>query len=189
MHLSSFIPSTKKTTQGPNKKHKQSKKQPDTLNSDDKDKAEALHAFRTITTMLSLIESPTSSGKDTTGDESNSRTSRSALSLLNALAAIVSREHGIAAAVAAKDDGSGNIQVLTSITYFNHDKRPLIAPQQSSIASTIKGFFITQNPRYAMDEGLVISDSETVVRTQHLNDHADKGSGSELLTTFLTYAW
>ncbi len=184
--FSNFKSFTKKPeTQEPDQQLKQSKNPPLTTSSisNDEEKTEALRAFRTITTMLSLIQ-PTS-GNDTTGDEKNSDTSKKTLTILNPLSVIVSREHGVAAAVVGKDNGSGTTQVVVSITHFNHDKGPLIVPQQS-LKSLFTHFFVTQNPRYQMVDGPIISNLETAV-PKYLKDQ--DGEGEKLLTTFLIREW
>jgi hypothetical protein len=110
-------------------------------------KAEAIRAFRTITTMLSLLQSD--SRTVPTDDGSNVGSSRKELKILNALATVVIREYGVSAVVAEPYDQSGNIQVLASLTYHNRVERPLVIPQPSSsknISDYLSKFLYVQNP-------------------------------------------
>lgn len=101
------------------------------------DKTEALLAFRTISTMLSLIQSQDVSAAD---GGSKLRNSRKELLILNALAAIAIREHGVAAVVAAPYTGLGDSQVLISVSYPNHDvdKAPKIVDSRMEVPERLK---------------------------------------------------
>lgn len=151
-------------------------------------KAEALLAFRTITTMLSLLRSTTGSDvpDDVADDKHSPKNSRKTLSILNALAAIVTREHGVGAVVS--NLSSENIEVIVSVT---QDRNPLIfsQPPFTSVAHLIKEivfhFTTTQNPRYEMLRGPVIS--EAAAPKQLVKKST--GDGHELLVAFLMNYW
>ena len=110
---------------------------------DDPQDAQAIYAFRSITTMLAHIHSPTvttNSGER----KHSSKDERRELRLLDALAAVAVREHEIVAAVAKGNAGS-SIQVLVSA---NSVDPALNIPQHSN--ESWKGpvrWFITPNPR------------------------------------------
>ena len=152
-------------------------------------KAEALLAFRTITTMLSLLQS-TSTGSDAPDDvpddENSPKNSRKTLSILNALAAIVTREHGVAAVVS--NLSSEHIEVVISVT---QDRNPLILSQHpsSSVAHSIKEivlrFATAQNPRYEMLRGPIIYEATAPKQLIKKNT----GEGQELLVAFLLNYW
>jgi hypothetical protein len=74
---------------------------------------DALYAFRTIITMLSLIQS-----EKRISEERIKRHSSQELKIVDALAAIIIRENGVAAVAANPPDGSGTIQVFTSVSFW-----------------------------------------------------------------------
>ena len=76
--------------------------------------AEYHHAFRTIITMLSFIESPTPSTSET-GPIGFEKKDCKNLRVLDALSAILVREHEIVAAVAEPYPGP-DLQVLVSVS-------------------------------------------------------------------------
>jgi hypothetical protein len=131
-------------------------------------KTQLLHAFRTITLMLSLIHS--TKRITNTSTESNPDL-RKELKPLDALAAIAIRQHGIAATIAMRNETSGTLEVLTSSDLSSsnlprptsgtlevltssdspssHLPRPTL-PQPSSSASKLAKlytFLLTLNPR------------------------------------------
>lgn len=168
-----------------------------------KDHQDAIYAFRTITTMLAHIHSPT----ETTNSRERTvpdKDERRELRLLDALAVIAVREHEIVAAVAKGNDGS-SIQVLLSANSVDF---PLNIPQHSkspSIWNDPIHWFITPNPR---DHGWPRNrkepiDSLTQIRedtymrvvdpssgvSQVLSTVAATGTSSDLLDAFLSTAW
>jgi len=153
-----------------------------------KTKTEALHAFRTITTMLHLIRSTTDSYAD--GDGSNVKNSRKELKILNALATIGIRDYGVVAVVAAHNE-SGSIQVL--VTYLNHNEGQLIIPQPAppnTIMDYLTNFRFARNPDPLVNSekektSKIIDPGETI--PPPLIHYVDKGF--ELLTAFLTCYW
>lgn len=173
-------------------------------------KTQWLHAFRTITLMLSLIHSR--KRNIDTNIESNSNL-RKELRPLDALAAIAIRQHGIAAAIAMRDDTSGTLEILTSSdSSSSHLPGPTI-PQPSSSASTMSQFLtflLALNPR--SDGGRHSSRSTTKGSKESanlLNDENPRSSTnakivhpdteipeslkgckeSDLLKTYLTDVW
>ena len=73
---------------------------------------DALYAFRTIITMLSLIRSEKETPKEQVKHGSKE------LKIVDALAAVIIREHGVAAVAAVAPDNSGAIQVFTSVSFL-----------------------------------------------------------------------
>lgn len=147
-------------------------------------KTEALYAFRTITTMLSLIHST----RRTAGNRPNiGRQEKELLQLLDAFAAVLLRNNGVIAVTAQPyDHGSGVVEVLAS--YF-HNEEPLIISQPASATSRIlhllRNSVVTQNPRDLTVKKQEVVDPETSVPNL-LKGISDC---SKLLTTFLTYTW
>ena len=150
----------------------------------DRKKPEALSAFRTITTMLSLIQSV----RENTDNISNAESSdKQELTILDAFAALTIRHHGVVA-LTSKPDHSTTFQVLVTAYLQSGD---LNLPQHSSTPShSKKSWFwnlrLTQNPRDASVEQPTVVDPEAKV-PQHLKDAVRMESG--LLKSFLTYEW
>ena len=152
------------------------------------ERTEALLAFRTITTMLSLIQSNANTDSDA---GLNVKNSRKELKILNAFATVAIREYGVAAVVAAPYDQSGNIQVLASVSYLNHDEGQLTIPQPSlsnKVTDYLSRFLFNLNPEAPVDS----PNPPTIVESgsgvpPHLIRCADKRF--ELLMTFLTSNW
>jgi hypothetical protein len=145
---------------------------------------EALSAFRTITTMLSLIQSV----RDTTDNVSNADASdKLELTILDAFAALTIRHHGVVA-LTSKPHRSTTFEVLATAYLKSGD---LNLSQPSSTPSTSKRFwlwdiFLTQNPRDACVKCPTVVDPETKV-PQHLKDAVN--TESELLKSFLIHEW
>ena len=144
---------------------------------------EAILAFRTITTMLSMIQSPTEVTK--TGQKDTSNAQRSQLRVLDALAAVIIREHGVAAVMAKSYDGD-SIQVLTSV---NNLEPALTISQQQQHSEGHTGWnlnlvrwFVTPNPRSATKNPKVGMDSMTTQRKLIAIVDPDKGICNELST-------
>lgn len=105
---------------------------------------EALYAFRTINTMLSLIHS-------TRGTASNrpklENQEKQLLQLLDVFAAVLLRNNGVIAVTAKPYDGSGKVEVLAS---YSHNEEPLIISQPVSTVShfvhLLWNVFVVQNP-------------------------------------------
>ena len=110
-----------------------------------KKKDDAILTFRTITTMLSLIQSPTEVTKSgITGQKDISDPHCRDLRVLDAISALAIRKYEIAA-VMAKCHNEANIQVLVSA---NNSEPVLTIPQQypDSDLSFLQWFMITPNP-------------------------------------------
>lgn len=107
-------------------------------------KSNAILAFRTITTMLSLISSPTK--VTITGQKNISDAERHELRVLDALSSVVVRKYEIAAVVAKRYDGA-NIEILASVNLEN----PHINPQQHQHTerswNPLRLFMVSPNPR------------------------------------------
>ncbi len=147
-------------------------------------KTEALYAFRTITTMLSLIHS--TRGKATGNRSKPGRGEKELLQLLDAFAAVLLRNNGVIAVTAQPYDGSGIVEVLAS--YF-HNEEPLIISQPASVAEhfmhLLRNTFVVQNPRDFTVKKQGVVDPETSV-PQLYKGISDR---SKLLNTFLTHTW
>ena len=147
---------------------------------------EAHYAFRTIITMLSLIRSEKGI------HEERVKHGYKELKIVDALAAVIIREHGVGAVVVNPSDGSGTIEVFASVTY---PKDQLIIPQPSggSFLDTCLSFLTAQNPRRkdskknpeASSKDPIIIDPARAI-PQHL-----KGiqKPSDLLQAFLENDW
>ena len=142
---------------------------------------EALSAFRTITTMLSLIQSV----RDTAGNVSNADSSdKLELTILDVFAALTIRHHGVVA-LTAKPDRSTDFQVLATADLKSGDmnhSQPSSTPSQSKKHWPWK-IYLTQNPRDRSVERPTVVDPEAQI-PKHLKD-----AGSDLLKSFLTYEW
>jgi len=110
-------------------------------------KANDLLAFRTIITMLSHIQSPNNESTNT-GPIATVKEDRDELRVLDALSAMLSRQHEITAVLAKPYDGS-NLQVFVSTTYPSNAE-PLLygaEPSTQSFWSRIWNFTAVTNPR------------------------------------------
>jgi hypothetical protein len=139
-------------------------------------KTEALYAFRTITTMLSLIQST----KGTAGNRPKfGANEKQLLQLLDALAAVLVRNNGVIAVTARPYDGSGKVEVLTS-HLGNGESLTISQPFQF-----LRNVFISQNPRDPTVKQQEVVDPETSVPS----NFKKISEPSKLLTTFLTDVW
>jgi len=195
MPLLSLPSRPKKKATESDQQPKRSQKQPGSSESASDFKAEALLAFRTITTMLSLLQSTVENDTPTSDDEPTDRAnSRKTLSILNALAAIVTREHGVAAVVS--NVSLEDIEVVISVI---HDREPLTISQRPGrlgvmrAAKELLRLVTAQNPRYdplpsqaQARAPMITSDPEAMV-ARHLKRHASEGHG--LLVAFLMNDW
>jgi hypothetical protein len=114
---------------------------------------EAIHAFRTITTMLSLIQ-PTKQDNSSGKQPNIAKPLRGELRILDALAALIIRGHGVAAVVSKPKEGSQTEQVLVSVTNLNRTKEQLITlqPLFGTILNAMTAIFASQNPRKKKQE-------------------------------------
>jgi hypothetical protein len=144
------------------------KQKPPVLLSDPQpDPPSPVYAFRTITTMLSLIHRSGKLNRDLITNDSKE------LRILDALAAIIIRKHGVAAtAVAVPHEGSRTIQVLTSVSHPNSYTIPQSElPSESGVAESLP----------------IVVDPERTI-PQSLRDVRDKPA-SVLLEAFLAHDW
>jgi hypothetical protein len=162
-------------------------------------------AFRTIVTMLSLIQSERAD--ESLGLDSPPPAVKQQLELLNSFAHLGNRNNDVVA-VAAKPDGLGNLQVIASFHSIRSRER-LIGPQQppaagffSFISSTWNSLCFSRNARAqvssssaesptAPQTSLPLPTSPTLVDPetsipQHLKDCHDS---SALLESFLVHEW
>lgn len=166
---------------------------PDTAN----DKAHL--AFRTIVTMLSLIQSPTE--VTNTGRKDISDKQRRDLRVLDALSAVIVREHEVAAVMAKRYDGA-SVEVFASVSNLEPAH---IIPQQSqhserSLLSVLfRQFIISPNPRNPKTNRKDVEDSlttnsslMTIVDPRPENIEVYQpflDSGEGLLDVFLQTQW
>ncbi len=159
------------------------------------DSTRALQAFRTIVTLLSLIQSERKDEKQNT----HNAEVKKELQLLDALAGVAIRKNDVVAVV-ARPDGSGNLQVIASVTHSIRTRERLTAPQQSSGCFQYLWFWLARNARSILGATQLSTaasppplpsatpnpvDPESSV-PQHLKDCA---SSEDLLRVFLTHEW
>jgi hypothetical protein len=166
------------------------------------DVPDAILAFRTITTMLSLIPSTkttTGQAKTTTGQEDCQypREQRTELRVLDALSAVIVREHEIVAVMAKPYDGI-KIQVIASV---NNSEPALSITQhgQSTPSRRLLQWLTTPNPRDLARNLKDSSDSQTrttqntstiiVDPKMAISEELSGAKESDLLNTFLQTQW
>ena len=142
---------------------------------------ERIYAFRTLTTMLSLLQSDmeTTNNDLQRGQEDLMKQ----LKVLDALASVVIREDGAAAVIANPVDGTGDIQVLISITQFGGQRIP-----RSNVMKGFRDFFTQKaldNP--AKSKPPKILDLATLVDDRLVN--AQNSDNTALLRIYLRYCW
>jgi hypothetical protein len=149
-------------------------------------KTEALHAFRTITTMLSLIQSPASS----VGNQPKLGHQKKLVKLLDAVAAVLVRNHGIIAVTGRlphddPDSDSEKVEVLASYS-GNEESLTISQPRTTAqFVDSIRNFFVSQNPRNLTVKERDVVDPETSVPAKF----KEIRQPSELFNTFLTNMW
>lgn len=159
---------------------------------------DAILAFRTITTMLSLIQSPTET-TSTRAKEVPSKDKRRELKILDALSAVAVRRYEIVAVVAKSYNGS-NLEVIASVdnavpalNIHQQDGRSLAALKSSF------QWFITPNPRDAGRKGnRNIKPDSLTTRNQcmtlvephtQISEKLSKANPDNLLDVFLQNEW
>ena len=145
-------------------------------------KTEALHSFRTITTMLSLIQSKGS----TAGNQPKlGRQEKILLQLLDAFAAVLGRNNGVIAVTAQPYDGSGKVEIPASYL-GNGDSLTISQPQSSGpLINLIWNVFVSQNPRNSTVKQQTLVDPEKSVPKSFKKIEEPL----KLLKTFLTEIW
>jgi hypothetical protein len=121
---------------------------------------EALYAFRTIITMISLIRSAKRIAKKRIKNGSRE------LKVVDALAAIVIREHGVAAVASNPDSGSGRIEIFTSVS-----------------------FVLVENPCKPIKKIPEASSTDPSIIDPTGLEHLKSSKPRELLDAFLTHEW
>lgn len=122
--------------------------------------SEAILAFRTITTMLALVQEGTSFS-DSKGLHNVEL--RRELKLVNALSTVIVRDVEIAAVVVKPDNGSGQLEVI-ACTHLTSLGKELTTPQPNpSINEYFWRFLATANPR--KDEVLSVTPPPSSVPT------------------------
>jgi len=124
---------------------------------------DALYAFRTIITMLSLIRSEKETPKEQVKHGSKE------LKIVDSLAAVIIREHGVAAVAAVAPDNSGAIQVFTSVSF-------LVAQNPRRVER--------RNPEASSTDPYLINPTQTTPK--HLKSNT---TSLGLLDAFLTHDW
>jgi len=164
--------------------------------SSESDRTRALHALRTIVTMLSLIQSER---KDEKQDVLSSEMKKE-LQILDAFAAVAVRKNDVVA-VAANPDGSGNFEVIASV-HFIRPRERLTAPQQSPVANLrrLLSLYMARNPRKPALETAKQSSTNSAASPNPVPNLVDPElsvpqflkdslSGEHLLEVFLTRVW
>jgi hypothetical protein len=162
---------------------------------------DAILAFRTITFMLSLIQSPTAI-INPDGKEDLSKDQRYELKVLDSLAAVVVRQHEIVAVMAKSYNGS-NLEVVASVDNVdlavNTPQHTVTtqSPVDSDWTKKRLRWFITPNPRYPQkgmekDSLRTSNPSMTLVNpNESISDELSnlKASPDALLNVFLATEW
>jgi hypothetical protein len=107
--------------------------------------SEGILAFRTITTMLALIQ------EGTTFSDSKGRPSteqRRELKLLNALSTVIVRNVEISAVVVKPDDGSGQLEVIACTHLTSLGEQLTTSQPTTRIGEYFWRFLATANPRH-----------------------------------------
>jgi hypothetical protein len=147
----------------------------------DEPNIERIYAFCTLTTTLSLLQSDMETTN--TDLQRGQKDLMKQLKVLDALASVVIREDGAAAVIANPVDGTGDIQVLISITQFGGQRIP-----RSNIMKTFRKLF-TQNAvdNPTKSEPPEILDLATLVDPRLVN--AQNLDNTALLRIYLKYSW
>jgi hypothetical protein len=153
--------------------------------------SEALQAFHTITAMLSLLQS--TRGRDTDSIRqpklASGTKAKEQLQVLDALASVLIRNHGIAAVTARlQADDSGDLKSEVLASFSGNTGKSLTPPtsQQGSLIQFLRKIFITQNPRDPSVTRQCVVDPETLEVTKPFKKILDP---IKLLDTFLKEIW
>lgn len=109
-------------------------------------KTKYIQAFHTITTMLSFLQSPSTQLASESGVIGSTPEHREELRILDALSALLIRQHEITAIVAKPYPGYGILQVFVSAVYPSIAE-PSLQPHDKGFWSMFKNFTIAVNPR------------------------------------------
>jgi hypothetical protein len=162
------------------------------------DTTDAIFAFRTITTMLALIQSPNEIAR--TGRKEDLSDKRRELRVLDALAAVAVRQHEIVA-VMAKNDGF-KIEVIVSVNEVGpalNVPQPQNRHDSGSLPIWRPRWFITPNPRdpkrkanrkFKIDSLTTEYQCMTLVHPdKKISESLSKASPDKLLDIFLETEW
>jgi len=158
---------------------------------------EYILAFRTITSMLSMIQSPEVTNTEPTQQLTVPQCKE--LRVLDSLASLATRGHEIVAtATALPNSSSGaNVQVILSIVNLIDSEPALTSPQNSE--KTWVRWFLTMNarrdplkfPPTAQDE-MELKDPDTYISPtlkELKSEEPSKSSNKKLLHTYLLTEW
>jgi hypothetical protein len=157
---------------------------------------EAIHAFRTITTMLSLIQRGTEF-TDTIMIPPKDANKLSQLRILDALAALIVRNNEVAAVVAMPAERSGKIQVLVS-AHINSEMGKLTFSQPDGRFRALLKYLVTANPRDLKRNRHAPKDSLTVDQSAvpgirdpeaQVPAHLKSGDANQVLANYLKHDW
>lgn len=160
---------------------------------DSKTKEKYLKAFRTITMMLSSMQSQSQASIESTTRPEIAKKDRNDLKLLDALSTILIRRHEIVAVVAKPFDGS-KLQVIASVA---HPSNTELFSQPDDDQRFWSRFITAANPRldkiHKRDDSLINSTSTPLIRpddiSENLRTAAHSHGTSRLLKIFLETEW
>lgn len=153
-------------------------------------KAKDILAFRTIITMLSLIQSRAKQDAAAPGTVNEQQE----LKVLDALAAVLLREHEITAVVAKPHNGP-TVEVFVSVVHPNYAKPFPTQRLDKGLLEWVLEYFVIFNPRNQMvhDQSDSLINRTTLPCIVNPNDNLPKilvGKENEgLLNTFLQCQW
>ena len=181
----------------------------DNLNcaSNDVAPSDAILAFRTITTILSLIQNPTeiitkeitTNLKEVTAADSEKKDLKCQLRVLDALSAVTVRRHEVVAAVAKPYNGIG-LEVLTSVNKLEPALNMISESQHESPGPSRSNWLrwlISPNPRDPKKNKKSKGDSMTTMYpritlvdpNQMISTELSQASEDDLLNIFLRTEW
>jgi hypothetical protein len=146
-------------------------------------------AFRTITTLLSLFQPHANSTPPT-----HSKAEHDELMVLDSLAALLVRQHEVAAVTSTGNDGS-SIQVLASVVRLDNS-RPIFTDISPQPTRNSFQWVASMNPRsnppksnYAVDQLLTSPDVSLVDPDDQIPEKLLAAKDKNLLNTFLLTQW
>jgi hypothetical protein len=142
-------------------------------------------AFRTITTLLSVFQPHTPSNPQT-----HSKTEHDELMVLDALAALLVRQHEVAAVISTGNDGSG-VQVLASVVRIDNSG-PIftdILPQSTQWVASMNPRANPPKKNYPVDPSLTSFDVSLEVPDGQIPAELLTEKDKNLLDAFLETQW
>lgn len=152
---------------------------------------EPFHAFRTITTMLSLI--PTGTNISDPQPKPVPQHLAQELKLLDSLAAVLVRRDEIVAVVAepqaGPEEGSRDIQVIVSVTHPSHDHSGKAELTIAQHLGNLFSFLVSRNPRKddlkGQDQQMVNPDDPIIIDPEeHVPADLKHAKKEKLFQTF-----